>query len=270
MNGFESSTKKLGITTTYTHAALAANTDGQYQVRVAGTTKEYTIGKKAKLTSGMELKTGVSVALVYGEGGTLDAAATEDAIVRAKSVKPADAALTVEYYASATSGSLGSAGKDWMPIAGGKSGLLTYPTISEGEQQIRLTYAGNKNYAKTEIVVTVDVKGRGLRDHDGQPPCQLRRAQGRQGKLVWKQNISKISAADAANADFMAELTVNGVAAADQSSVHVLYSDFTSKWKPYSSTTTPPTEPGRYVMTVVVLGGDYVASPVTRTFQITK
>ena len=89
-------------------------------------------------------------------------------------------------------------------------------------------------------------------------------------KLVWKQDISKISAADAANADFMAELTVDGVAVADQSSVHVLYSGFTSKWKPYSSTTTPPTEPGRYVMTVVVLGGDYVASPVTRTFQITK
>lgn len=184
MNGFESSTKKLGITTTYTHAALAANTDGQYQVRVAGTTKEYTIEKKAKLTSGIELNTGVSVALIYGEDGTLDAAATEDAIVRTvvKSVKPADAALTVEYYATATSGSLGSAGKDWMPIAGGKVGLLTYPTISEGEQQIRLTYAGNKNYAKTEIVVTVDVKGRGLRDHDGQPPCQLRRAQGRQGQ----------------------------------------------------------------------------------------
>ena len=110
------------------------------------------------------MNTGVSVALVYGEDGTLDAAATEDAIVRAKSVKPADAALTVEYYASATSGSLGSAGKDWMPIAGGKVGLLTYPAISEGEQQIRLTYAGNKNYAKTEIVVTVDVKGHGLRD----------------------------------------------------------------------------------------------------------
>ena len=38
-------------------------------------------------------------------------------------------------------------------------------------------------------------------------------------KLVWKQDISKISAANAANADFMAELTVNGVAVADQSSV---------------------------------------------------
>ena len=32
-------------------------------------------------------------------------------------------------------------------------------------------------------------------------------------------------------------------------------SGFTSKWRAYSSTTTPPTEPGRYTMTVVVLGG---------------
>lgn len=88
----------------------------------------------------------------------------------------------MEYYATATTGSLGDVGKDWAPLEGGKVGLLTYPAISEGEQQIRLTYAGNKNYAKTEIVVTVDVKGRDLRDHDGQPPCQLRRAQGRQGQ----------------------------------------------------------------------------------------
>lgn len=64
VNGFESSTKSWGITTTYTHAALAANTDGQYQVRVAGTTKEYTIEKKAKLTSGIELKTDLFSAII--------------------------------------------------------------------------------------------------------------------------------------------------------------------------------------------------------------
>ena len=50
----------------------------------------------------------------------------------------------------------------------------------------------------------------------------------------------------------------------------MLYSGFTSKWKPYSSTTTPPTEPGRYVVTVVTLGGNYQAAPITRAFQITK
>lgn len=90
-------------------------------------------------------------------------------------------------------------------------------------------------------------------------------------KLVWNQIIGKkISAADAKKADFTAKLQMNGTAAPDQSSVHVLYSGFTSKWKAYSSTTTPPTEPGRYVMTVVVLGGNYQAAPITRSFQITK
>ena len=38
----------------------------------------------------------------------------------------------------------------------------------------------------------------------------------------------------------------------------------------YSSTTTPPTEPGHYTMTVVVLGGNYLASPINRSFQISK
>ena len=90
-------------------------------------------------------------------------------------------------------------------------------------------------------------------------------------KLVWKQDIGKkISAADAKTANFAAELQMNGTAVSDQSSVHVLYSGLTSKWKAYSSTTTAPTEPGRYVMTVVVLGGNYQAAPITRSFQITK
>ena len=185
VNGFESSTKKFGITTTYTHAALAANTDGQYQVRVVGTTKEYTIDKKAKLTSGIELNTGVSVALVYGEDGTLDAAATEDAIVRAvvKSVKPADAALTVEYYATATSGSLGSAGKDWMPIAGGKSGLLTYPAISAGEQKLRISWAGNDQYSGFEQEITVTMLERGSAPYERIDPANS-------VKLVYNDDLS--------------------------------------------------------------------------------
>ena len=89
-------------------------------------------------------------------------------------------------------------------------------------------------------------------------------------KLVWKQDIGKkISATDAKKADFTAELQMNGKAVPDQSSVHVLYSGFTSKWKVYSSPKAP-TEPGRYVMTAVVLGGNYQAAPITRSFQITK
>lgn len=91
-------------------------------------------------------------------------------------------------------------------------------------------------------------------------------------KLTWNQNFTngKISAAEVANFDFKATLSYNGNSDISQDNVHYLYSGFTSKWKPYSSTETPPTEPGRYVVTVVTLGGNYQAAPITRAFQITK
>lgn len=91
-------------------------------------------------------------------------------------------------------------------------------------------------------------------------------------KLDWNQNFTngKISAADAKNFDFGATLSYNGNSDISQDNMHYLYSGFTSKWRPYSSTTTPPTAPGRYVVTVVTLGGNYQAAPITRAFQITK
>lgn len=91
-------------------------------------------------------------------------------------------------------------------------------------------------------------------------------------KLTWDQEISggKLTAEQAKTFDFGATLSYNGDTTVDQSSVHYLYSGFTSKWKIYSSTTTPPTEPGRYVVTVCILGGNYMAAPITRSFQITK
>ena len=91
-------------------------------------------------------------------------------------------------------------------------------------------------------------------------------------KLQWNRTIpnGKISAADAADFDFGATLSYDGNRNISQSNVKYLYSGFTSKWKPYSSTETPPTEPGRYVVTVVTLGGNYQAAPITRAFQITK
>lgn len=91
-------------------------------------------------------------------------------------------------------------------------------------------------------------------------------------KLNWNQEIpnGKLTAEEAKSFDFGVTLTSNGNSDIDQSNVHYLYTGFTSKWKLYSSTTTAPTEPGRYVVTVVTLGGDYLAAPITRSFQITK
>ena len=91
-------------------------------------------------------------------------------------------------------------------------------------------------------------------------------------KLQWNRTIpnGKLTAEEAKNFDFGVTMMYDGNPAEKQTNVHYLYSGFTSKWRPYSSTTTPPTEPGRYVVTVVTLGGNYQAAPITRAFQITK
>lgn len=74
-------------------------------------------------------------------------------------------------------------------------------------------------------------------------------------KLNWNERFvnGKITAEEAKNFDFKATLSADGDVTIAQDNVHYLYSGFTSKWKIYSSTTTPPTEPGSYVMTVVTL-----------------
>lgn len=91
-------------------------------------------------------------------------------------------------------------------------------------------------------------------------------------KIVMNDKFSnKMDAATAAEvAKAPASLQQNGKVVKDQSSLHYLYTGIQSNLKLYQSTTEFPTEPGRYVVTVVTLGGDYLASPVTRSFQITK
>lgn len=91
-------------------------------------------------------------------------------------------------------------------------------------------------------------------------------------KLTWNQEIpgGKLTAEQAKTFDFGATLSHDGDVTVSQSGVKYLYSGFTSKWRVYSSTTTPPTEPGSYVVTVCIIGGNYMAAPITRSFQITK
>ena len=282
IGGFDSSTKKLGITTNYTHPALAKNDDGNYQVRVAGTTAEVTLTKMEKLSSSIALKEGVSVKLPYSEDGTLDfdalrarifeqvvesstpnltvndvtieyyaksalfnyedwvklegeyktipvinqkvgypaisagdqqiqisfkgddtykassetttvtfterpaieAATNEnptfklaftadgeaiydnirqqvwDAVVVSTNPALTVDDVTIEYYATAESGSLGSVGKAWMPLEGGTKDLLTYPAIGEGTQEVRITWGGSKDYAAWQWQGNVAVTGR--------------------------------------------------------------------------------------------------------------
>lgn len=90
-------------------------------------------------------------------------------------------------------------------------------------------------------------------------------------KLSWNQSFTKgkLKASDVESFDFGVTLSHDGDVSISQSNVHYLYSGFTSKWKPYSSTKAP-TEPGRYVVTVVTIGGNYQAASITRSFQIVK
>ncbi len=156
-------TKKEGLgklSVEYTCPALAANKDGDYKVRLAGTTQEVTLTKAEKLSSSITLKEGVSVKLPYNEDGTLNADALRAAILQQVVDEGTTPSLTAEnteikYYATATTGAAVGFGKNWAPLEGGKVDGLNYPAISEGDQQIRISYAGNDTYGAASAEVTV-------------------------------------------------------------------------------------------------------------------
>lgn len=153
------------IKTKYTCPALADNKDGDYKVRLAGTTQEVTLTKAEKLSSSITLKQGASVKLPYNEDGTLNAdalrAAIFDQVVENTTPELTVSDVTIEYYATAESGSAGNIGKEWMPLEGGTKDLLTYPAISAGKQKIQISYAGNDtHFGTTSQEVTVTFTGR--------------------------------------------------------------------------------------------------------------
>lgn len=127
IGGFESETSigigKYKVTTYYKHPALAKNSDGNYNVRVQGTQAAVTLTKAEKLSSSITLKQGASVKLPYNEDGTLNADALRAAIfaqvVENTTPELTVSDVTIEYYATAESGSAGNIGKEWMPLEGG-------------------------------------------------------------------------------------------------------------------------------------------------------
>ena len=143
----------------YTCPALAKNDDGNYQVRVAGTTAEVTLKKLEKIESSIELKQGASVKLPYNEDGTLNADALRAAIfaqvVGNTTPELTVSDVTIEYYATAESGSFVGVGEAWMPLEGGTKDLLTYPAISAGDQQIQISFKGDKTYKASSETTTV-------------------------------------------------------------------------------------------------------------------
>ena len=152
INGFTSVDKKIN----YTHPALAANKDGDYKVRLAGTTAEVTLTKAEKLSSSITLKEGVSVKLPYKEDGTLDFDALRAAILQQVVDEGTTPSLTTEnteikYYATSSTGWT----QEWVKLDGDKVNLATYPAISAGEQQIQISFKGDNTYKASSETTTV-------------------------------------------------------------------------------------------------------------------
>ena len=164
IDGFESSTKFGFITTTYTHPSLAANSDGSYQVRIKGTTKEVTVTKAAKLKSVIEVNEGVEVTLPYDEDANVNYDALKENIFNSV-VKSSNPELTVkdvniQYYATGKVIFDGIPKKDWTSLEGSKDTFTEYPAISEGTQKIKISYNGNDTYYGAEKEVNITVKDR--------------------------------------------------------------------------------------------------------------
>lgn len=68
--------------------------------------------------------------------------------------------VTIEYYATATTGAVDKLGHAWVALTGGKVNGLTYPAIGEGTQEVRITWGGSKDYAAWQWQGNVVVTGR--------------------------------------------------------------------------------------------------------------
>ena len=166
VNGFTSEKKVVFVPTTFTHPALADSSDGTYQVRIAnGGSNEVTLTKQSKYTSEIELDEGCTVALPYNADGTVNYDELREAIWDevVADTTPDDLTVddvTIEYYATAETGSVGSLGKNWAPLKGGRVSGLTYPAITEGTWDIRISYGENDTYYGTSAETTVTIAER--------------------------------------------------------------------------------------------------------------
>lgn len=160
INGFGSNKKVVFVPTNFTHPSLAANSDGSYQVRIKGTTKEVTVTKAAKLKSVIEVNEGVEVTPPYDEDANVNYDALKEnifnSVVKSSNPELTVNDVTIQYYATGKIIFDGLEKKDWTSLEGSK----VYPAISEGTQKIKISYNGNDTYYGAEKEVNITVKDR--------------------------------------------------------------------------------------------------------------
>lgn len=185
INGFESTKKVWGVSTTYTHPSLAANSDGNYQVRIKRNDTEVTVTKAAKLNSVIEVNQGVEVTLPYDEDANVNYAALKENIFNSV-VKSSNPELTVndvniQYYATGKT-VIGTQKEEWTSLEGGKDTFAEYPAISEGTQKIKISFNGNDTYYGTEKEVNITVKDR--------TPADITVNEGQTIKLAYNDDLT--------------------------------------------------------------------------------
>lgn len=177
INGFESTKKNfLGITTTYTHPSLAANSDGSYQVRIKGTTKEVTITKAAKLNSVIEVNEGVEVTLPYKDAENIDYDVLKKAIFE-KVVKESTPDLIWENVEIKYAYTLGK-----FTLWTNLDGEAGRPAITAGAHEIKISFNGNDTYYGTEKEVNITVKDR--------TPADITVNEGQTIKLAYNDDLT--------------------------------------------------------------------------------
>lgn len=166
ITGFTSERKVLGVKHTFNHPALKENSDGNYQVRLAGTTAEATLVKVDKYSSASitlpDYSNGIKVP--YNNDGSIDYAQLKERILDKVVTNPetAKSNITIEYMAAIDTGKaseipgietianwLANAGKEWTPIEGGTHNHvfdIPYLAMTAGENTIRLSWGGDDTY----------------------------------------------------------------------------------------------------------------------------
>lgn len=186
INGFESNKKVVFVPTKFTHPSLAANSDGSYQVRIKGTTKEVTVTKAAKLKSVIEVNEGVEVTLPYDEDANVNYDALKEnifnSVVKSSNPELTVNDVTIQYYATGKIIFDGLEKKDWTSLEGSKDTFTEYPAISEGTQKIKISYNGNDTYYGAEKEVNITVKDR--------TPSDITVNEGQTVKLAYNDDLT--------------------------------------------------------------------------------
>ena len=165
ITGFTSERKVLGVKHTFSHPALKENSDGNYQVRLAGKTAEATLVKVDKYSGASialtDYENGIKVP--YNNDGSINYAQLKERILNKVVTNPVDvdrSSITIEYLASPDFSKFGEntvldkitelAGTEWTPIEGGSHEFIGKPVpyfaMTAGENKIKLSWGGNDTY----------------------------------------------------------------------------------------------------------------------------